>query len=137
MAALRLTSRERAEVYRQIFLLNRTFDLIVQRLDDLARTRIFSVRDMREVSGLAQEVQLEINTTLLSPLDSLEHDDWGTFGKVRAAMEKRLRDLTTFSFMRKNEERSLPKGPEVSPQIKSLPAARLARWGSKISATAI
>ena len=92
MAALRLTSRERAEVYRQIFLLNRSFDLIVQRLDDLARTRIFSVRDMREVSGLAQEVQLEINTTLLSPLDSLEHDDWGTFGKVRAAMEKRLRD---------------------------------------------
>jgi hypothetical protein len=42
--------------------------------------------------GLAQEVQLEINTTLLGPLDSLEHNDWGEFGKVRIAIEKRLRD---------------------------------------------
>jgi hypothetical protein len=90
--AARLTSRERAELYRQIFLLNRSFDLIVQRLDVLAQTRIFSSREMREVSGLAQEVQLEINTTLLGPLDSLEHEDWGEFGKVRIAMEKRLRD---------------------------------------------
>jgi hypothetical protein len=90
--AARLTSRERAELYRQIFLLNRSFDLIVQRLDDLAQTRIFKVRDIQEMRGLAQEVQLEINTTLLGPLDSLEHDDWGEFGKVRIAMEKRLRE---------------------------------------------
>lgn len=90
--AARLTSRERAELYRQIFLLNRSFDSIVQRLYDLAQTRIFKVRDIREMRGLAQEVQLEINTTLLGPLESLEHDDWGEFGKVRIAMEKRLRD---------------------------------------------
>jgi len=90
--APRLTSRERAEIYRQLFLLNRSFDLIVQRLDDLAQTRIFGARDIREVRGLGQEVQLEINTALLGPLDSLEHDDWGEFGKVRIAMEKRLRD---------------------------------------------
>jgi hypothetical protein len=88
----RLTSRERTELYRQIFLLNRSFHLIVQRLDDLVQTRIFKARDIREMRSLAQEVQLEINTTLLGPLDSLEHDDWGEFGKVRFAMEKRLRD---------------------------------------------
>jgi hypothetical protein len=29
---------------------------------------------------------------LLSPLESLELDDWGIFGKVRSAQEKRLRD---------------------------------------------
>jgi hypothetical protein len=79
--AARLTSRERTEVYRQIFLLNRSFGCIVQRLDDLAQTRIFKVRDIREVRGLAQEVQLEINTMLLGPLDSLEHDDWGEIRK--------------------------------------------------------
>lgn len=90
--AIRLTSRKRAAVYKQIFLLNRSFDLIVQQLDELAQTRIFGARAMREVSGLTQEVQLEINTMLLGPLDSLEHDDWGEFGKVRIAMEKRLRD---------------------------------------------
>jgi hypothetical protein len=92
MARPRLTSSQRATVYRQIFQLNRSFDLIIQRLGDLAQTRIFSVQDLREVSGLAQEIQLEINTTLLRPLDSLEHDDWGEFGKVRIAMENRLRD---------------------------------------------
>ncbi len=90
--AIRLTSSQRAVVYKQIFLLNRSFDLIVQRLGELAQTRIFSSHNMREVSGLTQEVQLEINTMLLGPLDSLEHEDWGTFGKVRIAMEKRLRD---------------------------------------------
>jgi hypothetical protein len=41
---------------------------------------------------MAQEVQLEMNTLLLDSLNSLEHEDWGTFSKVRIAMEKRLRD---------------------------------------------
>ena len=90
--AVRLTSSRRAEIYRQIFLLNRSFDSIVQRLDELAGAGIFSSRDIREASGLAQEVQLEINTMLLDPLSSIEDADWGTFGKVRRAMEKRLRD---------------------------------------------
>jgi hypothetical protein len=92
MAAPRLTSSERAEVYRLLFLLNRSFDLIVQRLDELGQTGLFTSRDLREMRGLAQEVQLEINTTLLEPLESVEQDDWGTFGRVRIAMEKRLRD---------------------------------------------
>jgi hypothetical protein len=92
MAAPRLTSSERAKVYRLLFLLNRSFDLIVQRLDELGQTGLFTSRDLREMRGLTQEIQLEINTLLLGPLDSLEHDDWGTFGRVRIAMEKRLRD---------------------------------------------
>ena len=92
MAAPRLTSSERAEVYRLLFLLNRSFDLIVRRLDELGQAGLFTPRDLREMRGLTQEVQLEINTLLLGPLDSLEHDDWGTFGRVRIAKEKRLRD---------------------------------------------
>ncbi|HZU30213.1 MAG TPA: hypothetical protein VFB79_03805 [Candidatus Angelobacter sp.] len=64
----------------------------LQQLDDLAQARILNARKIREMSGLTQEVQLEINTLLLGPLDALEHEDWGTFGKVRIAMEKRLRD---------------------------------------------
>jgi len=92
MAAPRLNSSERADVYRRIFLLNRSFDLIVKRLDELAQTHLFSARDLREVRGLTQEVQLEINTTLLNPLESVEQDDQAQFEKVRIAMEKRLRD---------------------------------------------
>ena len=70
MAAVRLNSHERADIYRLIFLLNRAFDLIVQRLDELDKTTIFNARDLREMRGLTQEVQLEINTMLLDPLES-------------------------------------------------------------------
>jgi hypothetical protein len=92
MAALNLTSQERMDFYRRMFLLNRSFHLIVQRLDELTQTRIVSPEQIKEMIGLTQEVQLEINTLLLGPLDSLENDDWATFGKVRIAQEKRLRD---------------------------------------------
>ena len=91
MAAVRLNSHERADIYRLIFLLNRAFDLIVQRLDELDKTTIFNARDLREMRGLTQEVQLEINTMLLDPLESTEHNDHAQFGKVRIAMERRLR----------------------------------------------
>lgn len=92
MAAPRLTSSERADVYRILFLLNRSFDLIVKRLDELAETHLFSARDLREMRGLTQEVQLEINTGLLDSFEPVEHNGWAHFGKVRIAMEKRLRD---------------------------------------------
>jgi hypothetical protein len=92
MTAPRLTSSERAGVYRLLFLLNRSFDLIVQRLDELSQTGLFSSRDLREMRGLTQEVQLEINTGLLDSFESVEHNDWAQFGKVRIALEKRLRD---------------------------------------------
>lgn len=107
--AIRLTSSQRAAVYKQIFLLNHSFDLIVQRLDKLAQTSIFSVRDLREVSGLTQEVQLEINTLLLGDLNSLEHDDWGAFGKVRIAMEKRLKDPDDVFIHAKERRKQLAK----------------------------
>jgi hypothetical protein len=92
MAAPRLTSSERAAVYRLLFLLNRSFDLIVQRLDELGQTGLFASRDLREMRGLTQEMQLEINTGLLDSFQSVEHDDWAQFGKVRMALERRLRD---------------------------------------------
>jgi hypothetical protein len=91
-AAPILTSSERADIYKLIFLLNRSFNFIVRRLDELAKTHIFNARDLREMRGLTQEVQLEINTMLLHPLESVEHNDHAQFGKVRMALEKRLRD---------------------------------------------
>lgn len=91
MAAIRLNSRERADIYRRIFMLNRSFDLIVQRLDELAHVRIFSRRDLREMCGPVQEVQLEINQMLLDKLHYAEERDWTHFGNLRAALEKRLR----------------------------------------------
>lgn len=91
MAGPQFTSAERLEVYRQIFLLNRSFHFIVQRLEELGKTNVLNARDLRDMLGLTQEVQLEINTGLLNQLDSIENDDWAQFGKVRIALEKRLK----------------------------------------------
>jgi hypothetical protein len=90
-AILKLDSRERLEVYRRLFLLNGSFHFIAQLLDELAQSPIFNAPDLRELRGLAQEVQLEINTVLLNPLESTEMNDWTRFGKVRSAMEKKLK----------------------------------------------
>ena len=92
MAAPQFNSGERLDVYRHIFLLNRSFHFIVRRLEELGRTSIINARDLRDMLGLTQEVQLGINTLLLNQLDSAENDDWAQFGKVRIALEKRLKE---------------------------------------------
>jgi hypothetical protein len=91
MTAPQFTSGERMEVYRRIFLLNRSFHFIVQRLEELGKTRIINARDLRDMLGLTQEVQLGINTLPLDQLESSENHDWAQFGKVRIALEKRLK----------------------------------------------
>jgi hypothetical protein len=91
MAASQFTSGQRMDVYRNIFLLNRSFHFIVQRLGELAETGIFNPKYIKEIIGLIQEAQLEANTYLLDPLHSVELDDHAHFGKVRIAMEKRLK----------------------------------------------
>ena len=91
MAASNFTSGERQDVYRLMFLLNRSFHFIVQRLEELGKTNVMNARDLKDALGLTQEVQLGINTAVLDTLDSVENDDWAQFGKVRIAMEKRLK----------------------------------------------
>lgn len=91
MADPNLTSGERVNVYRRIFLLNRSFHFITRHLEALDQAGIFKPRDIKEMLGLTQEVQMEINNVLLDPLSSSEADDWAQFGKVRIAMEKRLK----------------------------------------------
>jgi hypothetical protein len=89
MAAPQFTSGERMDVYRSMFLLNRSFHLIVLRLDELKN--LLSPQDLKDMRGLTQEIQLGINTAVLDTLDSVENDDWAQFGKVRVALEKRLK----------------------------------------------
>jgi excisionase family DNA binding protein len=105
-----LTSDERQDVYRQMFLLNRSFHSIVQRLDELKR--FFSPQDLKDMLGMTQETQLEINRTLLDKLESIEDEDWAHFGKVRAALERRLRELP-----RKRKKRWTMAKPQLSDEI--------------------
>ena len=72
-------------------LLNSAFDSIVQRLEELGKSRLLNSRDLKDMLGLTQEVQLEINTAVLNTLETVESDDHAHFGKVRLSLEKRLR----------------------------------------------
>lgn len=68
------------QVYRALFLLNRSYHLIVCRLADLQELRIFSPTRLRELRGLTQEIQTETNFHL-----------WHRFGKIRNARDRRLK----------------------------------------------
>jgi hypothetical protein len=83
-----MTSAERENVYRAMFRLNHAFHGIVLRLDELEG--LLGRQNLRDMKGLAQELQTEINTLALEKLGSIEERDWEQFGRIRAAMERRL-----------------------------------------------
>jgi hypothetical protein len=91
MAKAHLSSGQRAQVYKVLYRLNRLFHFTVHWLTASERLGVLQAGDIQEMIGLTQEVQLEINTLFLDRLAQIELDDHATYGKVRSAMEKRLR----------------------------------------------
>jgi hypothetical protein len=91
MAEPNLNSEQRARAYLLLFRLNRSFHLIVQRLHDAKELNIITTQDAKDMLGLVQEDQLEINLAVLHFLETFEDRDHHHFGKVRTAMEKRLK----------------------------------------------
>jgi hypothetical protein len=87
MAEAHLNSLSRFEVYRSLSGLNRSFHLIVQRLQGLENKNIFDPAKLTELVGLAQELQSEINHNMLEVLARIELEDCYVFGKVRAERE--------------------------------------------------
>lgn len=92
MVKANLTSEQRAKAYRLLFQLNRSFHLIVRRLSEARALDMITALDARDMIGLAQEIQLEINLAVWDRLQQFEENDFCQFGKVRTALEKRLKD---------------------------------------------
>src|SRR5689334_14297003 len=90
MAAIDLTKK--LLIYHTLYRLNLSFSNIVSQCATLQKAGIFTQKNTRLYQGLAQELQSEVNEVLLETMQSVELDDWGRFGKVRQAEEKRLRD---------------------------------------------
>ncbi len=82
----------KAGVYETLSSLNTAFAGIVQDLQKLQRIGPFKPKSAKLLSGLAQELQAEINQDFLEDLHQLELDDWNRFGKIRDARDKELRD---------------------------------------------
>ena len=90
MAALEVTKK--LHVYHTLYRLNLSFSNIVRYCQTLQEAGIFKPKDMRLYQGYTQELQSEIDELCLETMHKIEFNDWGRFGKVREAEEKRLRD---------------------------------------------
>src|SRR5260370_41240063 len=90
MADLDVTKK--LHLYHLLYRLNLSFAAIVRRCREFQQTPRFSSKDLTVYQGLAQELQADINQSLLETLHQNELDDWARFGKVSAAREKELRD---------------------------------------------
>jgi hypothetical protein len=78
--------------YRTLYRMNRAFDLITELLGELDQARLLRQGMLKVLRGYTQELQADINQEVLEIMHQDELDDWGRFGKIRQAEEKRLRD---------------------------------------------
>ena len=90
MAAIDVTKK--LLIYHTLYRLDLSFSNIVKHCRTLEEAGVFTAKSTKLFRGYTQELQAEINQKLLEMMHSTELDDWGRFGKIRQAEEKRLRD---------------------------------------------
>jgi hypothetical protein len=78
--------------YRTLYRMNRAFDFITEQVGLLDQARLLRRGMSKVLRGYTQELQADINQEVLEIMHQDELDDWGRFGKIRQAEEKRLRD---------------------------------------------
>lgn len=105
MAALDVTKK--LHVYHILYRLNVSFSNIVSHCRTLQETGSFTAKSSKLFQGYAQELQAEINQALLETMHDAELEDWGRFGKIRQAEEKRLRDPADVLIHAEEYKRSL------------------------------
>jgi hypothetical protein len=104
MAALEVTKK--LHVYHILYRLNLSFSNIVGHCRALQEAGSFTAKSSRLFQGYAQELQAEINQQLLETMHQTELDDWGRFGRIRQAEEKRLKDPADVLIQAKEYKRS-------------------------------
>ena len=90
MAAQKTTKK--LHVYHILYRLNLSFSNIVCHCHTLQEAGSVTAKSSKLFQGYVQELQAEINQELLETMHATELEDWGRFGKIRQAEEKRLRD---------------------------------------------
>jgi hypothetical protein len=96
-------------VYHTLYRLNLSFSNIVTRVRDLRDAGVFSAHSNKLFQGYTQELQAEINQELLEIMHAIELDDWGRFGKVRQAEEKRIQDPDDVFILAEERRKELAK----------------------------
>jgi len=96
-------------IYHTLYRLNLSFSNIVTRCRELQDAGVITSRSSKVFQGYTQELQAEINQELLETMHTTELDDWGRFGKIRLAEEKRLKDPDDVFIHAEERRRELQK----------------------------
>lgn len=100
---------QKTAVYETLSSLNTAFAGIIQNLETLHKTKLFSSKAGKLYPGFAQELQAEFNQQFLEDLHQLELDDWGKYGEIRQKYEKKLRDPDDVFILAKERKKQLAK----------------------------
>jgi hypothetical protein len=103
---------KKLHVYHTLYRLNLSFSNIVGHCRSLQEAGSFTAKSSKLFQGYAQELQAEINQELLETMHQTELDDWGRFGKIRQAEEKRLTDPDDVFIHAEERKRELRKKPK-------------------------
>jgi hypothetical protein len=96
-------------IYHTLYRLNLSFSNIVTRCRELHDAGTLTAHSTRLFQGYTQELQAEINQELLEMMHGEELDDWGRYGKIRQAEEKRLRDPDDVFILAEERRREINK----------------------------
>jgi hypothetical protein len=107
MAAPEVTKK--LHIYHTLYRLNLSFSNIIARCRELHDAGVFTAHSTKLFQGYTQELQAEINQELLEIMHATELEDWGRFGKIRQAEEKRLQDPDDVFILAEERRRELQK----------------------------
>jgi hypothetical protein len=100
---------KKLHIYHTLYRLNLSFSNIVTRCRELQDAGVFTSHSTKLFQGYTQELQAEINQELLETMHATELEDWGRFGKVRQAEERRLQDPDDVFIHAEERRRELQK----------------------------
>jgi hypothetical protein len=113
MAAIDVTKKLR--VYHTLYRLNLSFANIVAHCRTLQEIGAFTAESAKLFQGFTQELQADINQSLLDKVHSKELDDWSRYGKIRQTWEKKLRDPDDVLLAAEKRKRELKKAHKQAP----------------------
>ena len=79
-------------VYQALYQLNQAFETIHINLEILDDYEVFPLALLQQFGATAGELRAGINHSVVSRLDQREIFDWGKYGRMRDASEKKFRD---------------------------------------------
>lgn len=86
-----IAKQPKSNTYRTLYRVNRAFDFISSQLGELGQAGLLKQGMLRTFQTFTGELQAEINQHVVGELHTVEERDWAQLGRVRNAIEKRIK----------------------------------------------